>query len=131
MAINGWLLRKACRAGVAAQVKSLLQDENMREHLNDACARGHTPLHRAASRGSVEIAVMLLGGFIYLFFFFMLLTTSLDAGAAVNPVCRFGYTPLHEAACRGYVDIARLLLERGADPNISGTDFHASLFTFV
>lgn len=61
MSISGWLLRKACRSGELGEVRALLEDDNVRAHINDSCARGHSPLHRAASRGNVEVAKLLLG----------------------------------------------------------------------
>jgi hypothetical protein len=66
---------------------------------------GSTPLHKAASRGHVDIARLLL-----------------EYGADPNVRDEYGWTPLHNAAYRGHVDVVALLLEHGADPNIQNKD---------
>jgi hypothetical protein len=66
---------------------------------------GSTPLHKAASRGHVDIARLLL-----------------EYGADPNVRDEYGWTPLHNAAYRGHVDVVAHLLERGADPNIQNKD---------
>lgn len=61
---------------------------------------GETALHRAASRGHVQAAKLLL-----------------DRGATVDAADGEGVTPLVLAAYRGHTDVVKLLLERGAFVN--------------
>lgn len=62
-----------------------------------------TPLHRAAAKGYVEIARVLL-----------------EAGAAVDMQGAGGWTPLHRAAKLGHEEMTMLLLEWGADVHAQG-----------
>ncbi len=59
---------------------------------------GLTPLHEAASSGSVESVRILL-----------------DAGATVDSLTNRGQTPLHAAAFHGHLDIVEELIDAGAD----------------
>src|SRR5262245_17024121 len=61
---------------------------------------GETALHRAASRGHLQAARLLL-----------------DRGAKVDAADGEGVTPLVLAAYRGHTDVVKLLLERGAYVN--------------
>ena len=64
-----------------------------------------TPLHSAATSGSVAVARLLL-----------------DAGADPNARQSHGWTPLHSAAQNGNAALTALLLERGADPAATNDD---------
>jgi uncharacterized protein len=61
---------------------------------------GETALHRAASRGHLQAAKLIL-----------------DRGATVDAADGEGVTPLVLAAYRGHTDVVKLLLERGAFVN--------------
>ena len=61
---------------------------------------GMTPLHHAASGGSLTVAVLLL-----------------SSGAGVGAKDSLGMTPLHYAAFSGHPDVAKLLLDEGAAVN--------------
>eukprot|EP00922_Rhytidocystis_sp_ex-Travisia-forbesii_P017773 GHVS01026490.1.p1 GENE.GHVS01026490.1~~GHVS01026490.1.p1 ORF type:complete len:455 (-),score=121.75 GHVS01026490.1:241-1605(-) len=57
----------------------------------------HTPLHRAAVKGHLEVATVLL-----------------DAGAAIDATTQWGCTALHLAATNGHYEVVEELLTRGA-----------------
>jgi hypothetical protein len=61
---------------------------------------GETPLHRAALKGDLKIASLLI-----------------SHGADIDFPGRDGATPLHVAACRGHLAMARYLVKKGADVN--------------
>ena len=64
------------------------------------CESGHsTPLHRAASKGFLEVTCLLL-----------------SYGAKVNEKDEDGRTPFKEASLREYHELMKLLLEHGAVP---------------
>ncbi|MBC8141559.1 MAG: ankyrin repeat domain-containing protein [Armatimonadetes bacterium] len=65
-----------------------------------------TPLHGAASTGSVEITRLLLA-----------------RGAVADAEDGFQGTPLVSAASEGHVDVMRLLLKAGADPNLRKSEY--------
>ncbi|KAJ8131804.1 hypothetical protein O1611_g1820 [Lasiodiplodia mahajangana] len=44
------------------------------------------------------------------------------AGASFNHKDKFGFTALHEAVWKSQIEVVSYLLERGADPNIAGSD---------
>ena len=74
---------------------------------------GHTPLHAAASRNSVDIVRLLL-----------------DAGADVNARSNKGETPLLNAVANttpAKLFIVRLLREHGADPTVIAHDGFSAL----
>lgn len=62
-----------------------------------------TPLHRAAAKGHVEIAGVLL-----------------EAGASIDIRGAGSWTPLHRAAKLGHEEMTMLLLEWGADVQVQG-----------
>ncbi len=69
-------------------------------NFNPAVAKGTTPLHEAASRGSLPIAERLI-----------------KAGASVQATNYEAMTPLHFAANAGHTNLCALLVARGADVN--------------
>ena len=64
-----------------------------------------TPLHAAASSGSLGIVRLLL--------------EQAGGKATVNAVCAKGTTPLLLAARRGFVEVARCLLAAGAEVDLA------------
>ncbi len=90
----------ACYLGDVDKVQDFLSsDPKIAQRLNAAKA---SPLGRAAARGNVEIATLLL-----------------DSGADPNLTeKKFACGgALFNASCLGHLDVVKLLLERGADPN--------------
>jgi cytohesin len=71
---------------------------------------GETPLHRAASRGRVEILQMLIG-----------------AGAKLNVQDKGGWTPFHWAASNGRVEVLRVLIDAGADLDLQDKEGRTAL----
>jgi len=69
--------------------------------INSVGWHGMTPLHRASTRGNLEILEILLG-----------------YGAKVNAVNGFGETPLHFACQTASLRFIRILVENGADIKI-------------
>ncbi|KAL1797076.1 hypothetical protein ACET3X_005616 [Alternaria dauci] len=68
--------------------------------------RGHSPLHRAALAGHLDVAKLLI-----------------DHGSSVDAQCaRSGFTPLRVAAQEGHGKIVSLLIASGADVNIKAND---------
>jgi len=64
-----------------------------------------TPLHIAATRGSIAAIAALL-----------------DAGSEINSRGEHGYSPLHEAVAQGNVEAVQLLLLRGASVTAKNDD---------
>ncbi|PIL35631.1 transporter [Ganoderma sinense ZZ0214-1] len=112
-------------------VRSLVsQDHKLVEAVDDD---GRTPLHWAASSGSVDIVRYLIdekadvnlgdsGGWTPLHIassggFDVVVRELLGAGAEVNRTNDKGITPLHYAASKSRVEIGKLLIARGADIN--------------
>ncbi len=50
----------------------------------------------------------------------------LGKGAAVDAKSPYGQTPLFFAADRGHTEVVKFLLEKGANPNVSDTFYHAT-----
>ncbi len=92
---KGWTgLHRAVESDRQNMVEMLLAsgaDPNKVDYFKDS------PLHFAASRGSVGTVITLL-----------------QAKASVNARNSSGYTPLHLAASNGSVDVVQVLLEKGA-----------------
>lgn len=95
---------------------------------------GYSPIHRAASRGDVELLAYLLEigvrpdvpakGFSWQPIHYAvdagqvgMVKYLLEHGAKVDAGTFTGQTPLHLAASSGWVKMLRFLLEQGADPN--------------
>jgi len=80
--------------------------------IDDAQARisrgGYAALHFAARQGDVESARLLV-----------------DAGAPIEEVAADGYTPLLLATHSKHATLTKFFLERGANPNASGTGYSA------
>jgi len=117
--------------GQTALFRSLLgEDANL---LNATDADGRTPLHWAASSGSVEIVRLLVdrkakvdaqdgSGWTALHIAssagqLPVVIELIGAGADVNAKNEKGISSLHYAASKGHVDITRSLIERGAEIN--------------
>lgn len=64
---------------------------------------GETPLHNTCKRGNLETTVYLLNN-----------------GADINAIDNFGETALHKAAGFGSVPLVQALIEKGANPFVSG-----------
>lgn len=98
------------RPGLVAQHESWSDAEAHRARL--PYAREATPLIRAAERGDLAIARLLV-----------------DAGAAVDDTCgcATGETPLWAAAVTDYPEVVAFLLDRGANPNAPGALGHTAL----
>ena len=97
--VNHKLMIKAAKAGNVEAVRLLLDANSSLVNARDSDAS--TPLHCAAWKGHVDVAVALL-----------------DAGAdlqAKNENGHWGDTPLHAAAHGNQRAIAELLIARGAD----------------
>lgn len=62
---------------------------------------GYTPLHIAAKKNQMDIAVVLL-----------------QYGAETNILTKQGVTPLHLASQEGHADMAALLMEKGTQVNV-------------
>lgn len=104
--IRGWVLQKglgesvlhkAARLGYMDVIAYCVERLDMSPNQKDNA--GYTPLHEACSRGSLDIAKLLL-----------------RYGANHSDTAHAGKRPLHEAVENGYVEIVRLLLAYGADP---------------
>jgi serine/threonine-protein kinase TNNI3K len=98
-------LHKAAFDGNAERVKELLKkgaDPNARDKY------GWTPLHKAASRCSVDVVKLLL--------------ERKPKRADPNIKNKYGTTPLHTAAYEGRVEVVELLLVYGADPTVKDKD---------
>jgi ankyrin repeat protein len=87
-------LGEAVYAGDLARVKALIASG---ANVNEKAPLG-APLDRAASKGSVDISVVLI-----------------DAGANLEAPGPGGSHPLHFAAMRGKTEVAKLLIARGAE----------------
>ncbi|UCG87332.1 MAG: ankyrin repeat domain-containing protein [Gemmatimonadota bacterium] len=86
----------AAREGDAGRVRELLVSDPELAHATDD--DGRTPLHYAASRGHVEVAITLL-----------------ESGAEIDALEQDDETPLHYAAWRSQLETGRLLIAAGAD----------------
>jgi ankyrin repeat protein len=89
-------VREASRDGDAEAVRSALASDAGAALETDG--DGRTPLHHAASRGYLEIAILLI-----------------DAGADVNATDEDGERPIHRAVRYDEDQVVELLLERGAE----------------
>jgi ankyrin repeat protein len=98
----------ACNAGNEAMVRRLLE---LGADIHARDSNKMTPLHRAATQGSMGICEMLL-----------------RHGAEVNAVAILGNTPLFIAIRDNSVDLVKLLLSNGADPNLEDAVEHIPLF---
>jgi ankyrin repeat protein len=95
---------KAANGGDAARVEELLGQDRSLVDARDAA--GSTPLHRAAWKGHLAVAQVLL-----------------DHGADPNVQDRnehYGGTPLHAAAHGNQQAVVALLVARGADVHVRG-----------
>lgn len=72
---------------------------------------GWQPLHYACYKGHYEIVNELL-----------------DINVNVNCTNDLGFTPLFYAAQMGFIDICKILLEKGADPAVSGGVADSNVF---
>lgn len=90
-------LHYACSKNYPAIVKELVE-QGAECNLSDRY--GHTPLHRAASKGNIKIIEMLCG----------------DFKASVDRADLEGNTPLHFACEEERVEACKVLLKYGANP---------------
>jgi competence protein ComGC len=102
-------LAEAVRDADTGMVAALLSGG---ANVNARSASGLTPLHRAASRGLVEITRMLI-----------------DYGANVNAGSPKSVTPLHLAAGNGQVETVQLLIDSGVNLNPKNDDGDTPLAT--
>ncbi|CAL1716125.1 unnamed protein product [Somion occarium] len=94
--MSSFSLHSAALNRQAGLVRSLVtQDPDL---VNSTDSDGRTPLHWAASSGSLEIVRFLI-----------------DQKAEVDPTDHSGWTPLHIAVSAGHEDVVRELLGAGAD----------------
>lgn len=73
-------------------------------HVDARDINHYTPLHRAASKGNLEVVKVLKA-----------------AGASINACARSGETPLHFAALYGNADIVHYLIQQGCDLEMFAT----------
>ena len=122
-------LFKAVWTGDVAALRRTSIDVNLKD------AVGRTPLHIAAEKGDIDVAMFLIetgadvnvtdakGNTPLIFFIhktadLKLIRRLLEKGAAVNTQNRTGETALMYAAWRGHANIVRLLLENRADATL-------------
>jgi ankyrin repeat protein len=98
-------LLKAASTGKLEEVRKLLKSGWLKKGTdpNVADGDGATALHKAASKGHVEVLKALL-----------------DAGANINAAEEMGWTALHRAVMEDKNTAAQLLLNAGADSNVAG-----------
>jgi ankyrin repeat protein len=89
--------------------------------INGSLSSGDTALHNACrSRGPIDHSPYL-----------KVIAYLLEKGANINAKNIFGRTPLHVAAMAGYSDVVELLLSKGAQDNITDTEFSMTPIQFA
>ena len=76
-------------------------DDDAHLHPQSIDDAGNTPLHKACSRGILNLVLALI-----------------NAGGDIKTRNANGQTPLHKACICGHTSIVRTLIERGADVNL-------------
>ena len=116
------LLHRACESGNLNLIKILLKEnakifdnsrdgENLKflsgnnDLVNKVDDKGHTLLHKACSKGYLDIVKLLIHN-----------------GAEVNAVGNGADTPLHSACSWGRIDVVKLLIDNGAEVNAVDND---------
>ncbi|TFK27833.1 ankyrin [Coprinopsis marcescibilis] len=96
--MSGLTVQSAAQKNQLSLLRSLLSENP--SLLNSVDVDERTPLHWAASSGSVDIARFLI-----------------DQKAEVDKVDNSGWTPLHIAVSAGNLEVVRELIGAGADVN--------------